>query len=62
MPHKMVRGRKALSRTQGLDSELYNIWRDCQDCPEPLKSSQKIILTKITVCILIRKLNIQIHI
>jgi len=58
MPHQMVSGRKALSRTQG----HYNTQGDCQDCPEAIKSSQKITRTKITVCILIRKLNIKIHI
>lgn len=37
----MVRGRKSLPRTEGLDSELYNIWRDRQNGLEPIKSNHK---------------------
>lgn len=48
---RWLTGRKALSITQGLDSEVYNVWRDCQDYPKPLIPSQKITYTKIIVCI-----------
>lgn len=38
MPHQMVRGRKALSRTQGLDSEHGGIVKTVQN---PLNQARK---------------------
>lgn len=48
---QVLTGRKALCRTQGLNSDLYNIQRDCHSSPNPNKLGQKIMCSKITAAV-----------